>query len=81
MIVSVTPVTLTDAGIDPDGDTVTYEWDLGDGFRAARPTVSHVYLTEGIHAVTLKATDSKGATSSATANVTVRSLTGTWTPF
>jgi PKD repeat protein len=49
---------------DPDGDTLTYEWDLdGDGAyddsTSAQPTFT--YTTAGTYQVRLRVTDSKGA--------------------
>ena len=49
---------------DPDGDPITYAWDLnGDGVyddsTAAKPT--YTYSTAGTYTVRLKVTDSKGA--------------------
>jgi PKD repeat protein len=61
------------ASTDPDGDTLTYAWDLdGDGATddstAARPT--YTYMSNGTYTVTLRVTDTKGA--SAAATVTIR---------
>jgi PKD repeat protein len=58
---------------DPDGDALTYAWDLdGDGATddstAARPT--YTYTSNGTYTVTLRVTDTKGA--SAAATVTIR---------
>ena len=47
---------------DPDGDAITYDWNFGDGSAhasTAKPT--HVFSAAGTYLVTLKVTDSKGA--------------------
>jgi PKD repeat protein len=58
---------------DPDGDTITYSWDLnGDGVygdsTAANPAFT--YTTAGTYSVTLKVTDARGA-SSVSAPITI----------
>lgn len=42
---------------DPDGDTLTYSWDFGDGTTAEGVKVTHVYEKSGIYKVTLKVSD------------------------
>jgi hypothetical protein len=57
-------VTLDSGASDPDGDAVTQEWDLnGDGAfgDASGPTASTAYDTVGAHVVTVRVTDSRGA--------------------
>lgn len=62
---------------DPDGDTLTYSWDFGDGTTGSGPSVSKVYSTEGNFTVSVTVSDSEeSANSSGAANV--RSLSGTW---
>jgi glucose/arabinose dehydrogenase/PKD repeat protein len=48
---------------DPDGDTITYEWDFGDGSpRGSGPTTTHRYQTAGTYTATLEVADPAGAT-------------------
>ncbi|MHC4401235.1 MAG: PKD domain-containing protein [Planctomycetota bacterium] len=46
---------------DPDGDTLTYEWDFGDGSPATspseEPTAAHTYADPGTYAARLTVTD------------------------
>jgi PKD repeat protein len=43
--------------VDPDGDTLTYSWDFGDGATALGYAVSHAYTAPGLYNVTLTASD------------------------
>ena len=45
---------------DPDGDTLSYHWDMGDGtvYTTAEPT--HTYIEAGTYTVTLTVSDGKG---------------------
>jgi hypothetical protein len=62
---------------DPDGDTLTYNWDLGDGTTASGPSVSKVYNNAGNFTATVTVRDDKEqATASGT--VTVRGMSGNW---
>jgi len=59
---------------DPNGDTMTYSWNFGDGGTAGpstTTTVSHTYSSSGTYTAVLTVTDSKGA--SGTANVVITS--------
>ncbi|HYQ89910.1 MAG TPA: PKD domain-containing protein [Candidatus Binatia bacterium] len=42
---------------DPDGDALTFAWDLGDGVRATGPRVDHRYQTPGDYSVELTVFD------------------------
>ncbi len=58
---------------DPDGDPLTYEWDLdGSGFKPLGEKPSHTYTEDGTVTVSLRATDPDGADSVAFFTITVR---------
>jgi PKD repeat protein len=78
-IASVTSYTFTAQASDPDkGDTLTYEWDFGDGQTATQPSSTHVFAQAGSFTVTLTVKDKKGESASGSVQVTVASLAGTW---
>ena len=62
---------------DPDGDGVSYAWDVsGNPFSAASGTIRFNYGSNGTARLTV--TDSKGMTSSDTRDFVVGCMTGTW---
>ena len=69
---------------DPDGDPITYSWDLnGDGTYGDATTAnpSFTYTTAGTRQVTLRVTDSRGASSvSAPVTITVGTANTVPTP-
>ncbi|MDP2921706.1 MAG: S8 family serine peptidase, partial [Candidatus Omnitrophota bacterium] len=56
---------------DPDGDTLTYSWDFGDGITSADEKPSHKYMTAKEYTASLTVSDNKGAADSATVTITV----------
>jgi hypothetical protein len=57
---------------DEDGEIAGYAWEFGDETPPAEgETVGHSYSDVGVYAVTLTVTDDRGATASATTEVTV----------
>ncbi|OGI41236.1 MAG: hypothetical protein A2140_04400 [Candidatus Muproteobacteria bacterium RBG_16_62_13] len=56
---------------DADGDTLTYQWDLGDGTPAAGANPTHTYATPGTYTVTLVVNDGNQNSVPATTTVTV----------
>ncbi|WP_233496088.1 PKD domain-containing protein [Geodermatophilus sp. TF02-6] len=62
-----------DAGrsIDTDGTIASYAWSFGDGATGSGATVSHTYAAAGTYTATLTVTDDRGATTTASRQVTV----------
>ena len=58
---------------DPDGDTLKYEWDFGDGTAksTAKDPPVHTYTRGGNFDAKLKVTDSKNASATATVRISV----------
>jgi hypothetical protein len=56
---------------DEDGEIASYAWGFGDGNTAEGETVRHTYYDVGVYTVSLTVTDDRGATASATTEVTV----------
>jgi PKD repeat protein len=55
-----------------DGATIdSYAWDFGDGTTSTQPRPNHVYDGDGSYDVTLRVTDSQGATGEVTRTVVV----------
>ena len=46
---------------DPDGDSLTYHWDFGDGQSSDEKTTTHVYEKNGSYRVALTVKDSSGS--------------------
>jgi glucose/arabinose dehydrogenase/PKD repeat protein len=62
------PLTLNfdaSASTDPDGQDLTFDWDVGDGSpHAAGETASHTYTTAGIYTATVRVEDGSGGENS-----------------
>jgi cytochrome c len=53
----------SEGSIDPDGTSLTYEWNFGDGSAPSTdPNPTHTYTTAGTYTATLRVTDQSGAT-------------------
>lgn len=61
----------TGTGSDPDGDTLQFSWDFGDGVRGGGAQVAHVFTTSGPFTVKLTVADGRGGTATAAQSVTV----------
>ena len=62
---------------DPDGDSLTYLWDFGDGNAGNVVTSSHTYTSDGNYNVILEVMDSNGATDTSSTTVTITSQENT----
>jgi len=56
-------VAFTNRSSDPDGDTLSFRWDFGDGTGSRETDPTHIFAGEGEFAVTLTVTDDRGASS------------------
>ena len=59
------------ASQDPDGQIISYVWDLGDQVTRIGPEIEYCYAKAGTYRVTLTVTDNGQATGQATVTVTV----------
>ncbi len=67
-------VTLEGGGSsDPDGHTLEYHWDYGDGGDGDGSTKTHTYIEAGTFTATLTVTDEGGLTDTDTCRITVKS--------
>ena len=60
---------------DPDGDTITFLWDFGDGKTGTGMNPLHKYTATGTYTIVLKVTDAKGLTQTDTSKATVSTAT------
>lgn len=63
-------VTITD-GDQPEGTAHQYEWDFGDEGTSALAAPTHAYAEAGEYTATVTVTDDRGATATATVDITV----------
>ena len=68
-------VAFTAVGADVDGDTLSYEWDFGDGILSTSQNPNHIFDTPGTYTVTVTVRDGKGGVATKTLSVTVISAT------
>ena len=65
-------VSFTGTATDPGTlDTLTYAWTFGDGATSTAQSPTHAYPAAGTYTVTLKVTDSNGASTSASTTATI----------
>jgi len=62
---------------DSDNDTLSFEWDFGDGTYDVGPYVDHLFTEPGTRVVTLNVFDGNGASATATLTVQVDARPGT----
>lgn len=63
------------SSVDPEGETLSYRWDFGDGSEpvaGTQATAEHVYAKDGTYDVTLEVSDAHGATASNSVQVSVQ---------
>ena len=66
------PIAFSSAGSsDPDGDSLTFRWDFGDGSTSTQANPSHSYATNGPFTATLRVTDPDDLFDEDTASVSV----------
>jgi formylglycine-generating enzyme required for sulfatase activity len=75
-----TEFTLSADGVaDPNGDALTYVWNVaGESRRSTSATTTVTFGSPGTHPVSVTVTDAGGATATASTDVEVGTLTGTW---
>ena len=61
---------------DPDGATLAYDWDFGDGSSSADTNPSHEFTSPGTYLVTLTVTDDQGMQASSTLTISVEKAKG-----
>ncbi|WP_230423890.1 PQQ-dependent sugar dehydrogenase [Streptomyces radicis] len=61
----------SEGSTDPDGETLSYAWDFGDGATSTEPNPSHTYTENGDYTAELTVTDAGGLTASASVPITV----------
>jgi type 1 glutamine amidotransferase len=66
------PVAFTATGSDPDGDTLTYAWDFGDGGTATTKDAMHTYTEVGMWTAKVTVSDGKGGKDTAVLTVIVQ---------
>lgn len=79
ILVSGTPVLTAQGFTASDNATLSYAWNFGNGnTQSGLASVRPSYATAGTYTVRVTATGSTGATSSATLDLRVGSMTGRW---
>lgn len=59
------------ASYDPDGQSVTWQWDFGDGTSGTGSTAAHTYAQPGSYSAVVTVTDASGMSSTASAQISV----------
>jgi hypothetical protein len=79
ILAGATSVSLAATVADPDGDSLTYSWDMPDGeLKSQGGGIQYTFERGGEHRVKVVVTDGKGGSSTGETFVTVRTLEGTW---
>jgi len=78
-IAGMTQFNYSSSATDPDGDTLTYAWEFGDGQTRTGAAVAYNYPNVfGTGTARLTVTDGRGGSVTDTRPVTVGNLTGDW---
>jgi hypothetical protein len=77
-VFNVTQYTLVATASDPDGDALSYTWELGDGSSKTGPNVAHTFPHASVFEVRLTVDDGRGGSASDYRAVKVGSLAGEW---
>jgi len=64
-------LTFTGTAVDPDGDTLTFDWDFGDDEMDTGEQVVHTYASTGNFTVTLTVSDTAGHQLSVNRTITI----------
>jgi PKD repeat protein len=69
-------VTFAMSGTDPDGDALTFSWDLGDGTTGtgAIPPAGHAYADNGSYDIILTVADGRGGVDTARTTATIANV-------
>jgi hypothetical protein len=75
----LTTFTITATASDPDGDTLTYAWTVGDGSSGSSASFTRVFNQGGSFTPAVTVSDGRGGSASAsTSTIVVGSAAGTW---
>jgi hypothetical protein len=77
-IAQLTTFSYSASASDPDGDSITYSWDLA-GNPASSPSGTITFTTGGQGTFRVTVTDSRGATASDSRPIAVGGMAGRWT--
>lgn len=76
-ISELTSFTYSASATDPNGDAVTYAWDLA-GTPATGASGSITFVGSGVGTLRLTVSDGRGGTANDTRTITLGNMTGTW---
>jgi PKD repeat protein len=79
ILAGATAVSLAATVTDPDGDALSFSWDMPDGeLKSQGGGISYTFERGGNYRIKVVVTDGKGGTSTGETTLTVRTLEGTW---